>query len=427
MLTDKSTVEVIKKSRKQVTILFSDIEHSTRHWERRGDVDARMLLDRHNRLLFPVIRKFNGKIIKTLGDAIMASFTKPENAVLAGIAIQQRLAIERARDKYFSLRTRIGIHTGQGIVEYDDIFGDVVNVAAKVEHNAEANQILLTHATNARINKDQFKTTEQSDELNLIGKRKGITLFNCEWHSHKNLVSNIKPDSIMPLLKSQKMELITYVLMTLFAVFFVYQYYWRFLLADSDLSFSWFQKTTNIPSDYPIILVLQTLTLAGFSYYLLRIDYISRTMLRLLSGFFGAGLGLLLFAALNHYNDLPFTKRWYEPLYESTHLFVEVLKDQTQLNAKPFKNAKVISILPAGEIFIYQDSIEKNGLRWDKVKINNENSGWIPRKILPAFGVAEEQLTITRKFSFRYYDLYGLIIGILSFIWGYMSFSIRPS
>jgi len=427
MLTDKSTIEVIKKSRKQVTILFSDIEHSTRHWERRGDVDARMLLDRHNRLLFPVIRKFNGKIIKTLGDAIMASFNKPENAVLAAIAIQQQLEAERNKDKYFSLRTRIGIHTGQGIVEYDDIFGDVVNVAAKVEHSAEANQIMLTHSTSARINSDQFKLTEESGVLNLIGKRKGITLFSCDWQNHKNLISNIKPDSIMPLLKSQKMELITYVAMTLFAVFFVYQYYWRFLLADSGISFNWFQKNTNIPSDYPVILVLQMITLIGFTYYLLRIDYISRTMLKLLSGFFAAGLGLLLFASLNYYNDLPFNKRWNEPLYESKHLFVEVLKDYTPLNEEPDNKSKVINILPAGEIFIYQQSKEVNGLRWDKVKVTDKQDGWIPRKILPTFGVAEEQLTTTRKFSFRYYDLYGLIIGILAFIWGYMSFSIRPS
>jgi len=427
MLTDKSTVEAIKKSRKQVTILFSDIEHSTRHWERRGDVDARMLLDRHNRLLFPVIRKFNGRIIKTLGDAIMASFKKPENAVRAGIAIQQQLQAERSRDKYFSLRTRIGIHTGQGIVEYDDIFGDVVNVAAKVEHSAEANQILLTHATSARIKSEKYQITELSNELILIGKRKGITLYSCDWQAHKNLIANIKADSIMPLLRSQKMELITYVAMTLFAVFFMYQYYWRFLLADAGISFSWFQKTTNIPSDYPIILVLQTLTLVGFSYYMLRIDFISRTLLKLLSGFFSAGLGLLLFAGLNHYNDLPFNKRWHEPLYASQNLFVEVLKDKTQLNEAPGKNSRVISILPAGEIFIYQKTKTINDLRWDKVKINKNTSGWIPKRILPAFGVAEEQLTVTKKFLFQYYDLYGLLIGIISFIWGYMSFSIKPS
>ncbi len=427
MLTDKSTIEAIKKSRKQVTILFSDIEHSTRHWERRGDVDARMLLDRHNRLLFPVIRKFKGKIIKTLGDAIMASFSKPENAVLAGIAIQQQLEAERKKDKYFSLRTRIGIHTGQGIVEYDDIFGDVVNVAAKVEHSAEASQILITHSTSARISTEKFKQDELAEILNLIGKRKGITLYSCDWKNHSNLIANITPDSIMPLLKSQKLELITYVAMTLFAMFFVYQYYWRFLLADSGASFSWFQETTNIPSDYPLIIVLQTITLFGFTYYLLRIDFISRTMLRILSGFFGAGLGLLLFASFNHYNDLPFKKRWHEPLYESSHLFVEVLRDKTPLRQAPHKDAKLMSVLPAGEIFIYQQTRTVNGLRWNKVSINKNSSAWIPEKILPAFGVAEEKLTTTKKFSFRYYDLYGLIIGIISFIWGYMSFSIKPS
>jgi len=426
MLTDKSTIEVIKKSRKKITILFSDIEHSTRHWERRGDIDARMLLDRHNRLLFPIIRKFKGKIIKTLGDAIMASFNRPENALKAGIAIQQQLAAERNRDKYFSLRARIGIHTGKGIIEYDDIFGDVVNVAAKVESSAEANQILITHSTSARVSTDKFKLSE-SNTLNLIGKRKGVSLYSCDWENHKNLISNIKADSIMPLLKSQKMELFAYVSMSLLALFFIYQYYLRYVLADFGLSFSWFEKTTHIPSDYPVILILQTLTLVGFAYYMLRIDFISRTILRVLSGLFGSGLALLLFASFNHYTDLPFKKRWYEPLYQSNHLFVEVLKNQTQLNEKPSKKSKIISILPKGEIFIYQGSKEVNGLRWDEVKLGKDSSAWIPRKTLPAFGVAEEQLTLTRKYSFRYYDLYGAIIAVLAFIWGYMSFSIRPS
>ena len=426
MLTDKSTIEVIKKSRKLITILFSDIEHSTRHWERRGDVDARMLLDRHNRLLFPVVRKFNGKIIKTLGDAIMASFTKPENAVKAAIAIQQKLAAERSKDSFFSLRTRIGIHTGQGIVEYDDIFGDVVNVAAKVETSAEANQILITHSTNARINSDNFQL-EKSTVLNLTGKRKGISLYSCNWEDHKNLIAHIKPDSIMPLLKSQKMELITYVITTLLALFFIYQYYLRFLLLDSGISFSWLQESSKIPSDYPVILLFQTLMLTGFAYYLLRIDFISRTLLKILSGLFGAGLALLLFASFNHYTELPFKKRWYEPLYQSNNLFVEVLEKQTQLNEKPDKKSKIISILPSGEIFIFQNTKTVKGLRWDQVKISKNSSAWIPKKILPAFGVAEVQLTTTRKFSFRYYDLYGLIIAILTFLWGYMSFSIRPS
>lgn len=426
MLTDKSTIEVIKKSRKQITILFSDIEHSTRHWERRGDVDARLLLDRHNRLLFPVIRKFKGKIIKTLGDAIMASFDKPENAVKAGIAIQQQLSAERAKDKYFSLRTRIGIHTGKGIVEYDDIFGDVVNVAAKVESSAEANQILITHSTSARISPDMFQL-DKANELNLTGKRKIISLYSCNWQVHENLISNIKADSIMPLLRSQKLELITYVVTSLMALFFVYQYYLRFLLADTGFSLNWFEGTNYIPSDYPAILILQTLTLIGFAVYLFRTDFISRTLLRVLSGVFGSALAVLIFASFNHYTDLPFKERWYEPFYESTHLFVEVLQDRTQLNTHANKKSNIISLLPKGEFFIYLNSKTENGLRWDQVKISNTKNGWIPRIIQPAFGVAEEQLTKTKKFYLKYYDLYGLIIGVIAFIWGYLSFKLHPS
>lgn len=426
MLTDKSTIEAIKKSRKRVTILFSDIEHSTRHWERRGDVDARMLLDRHNRLLFPVIRKFNGRIIKTLGDAIMAAFNKPENALKAAIAIQQLLAAERSRDKYFSLRTRIGVHTGKGIIEYDDIFGDVVNVASKVEHSAEANQVLITQATCARVNAKEFLITE-ADTLKLTGKRKVIPLFNCDWQEHENLIANIKPDSIMPLLKSQKMELTSYVAMTLVALFFVYQYYFRFLLADAGLAFNWSKASAHLPSDYPIVLVTQLLLLVSFMYYLLRIDFISRALLRVLSGLFGAGLGLLLFAAFNHYTDLPFKERWYESLYESKHSFVEVLADDTPLKEQASKQSNQIRSLPKGQIFIFEQSKKVDGRLWNKVKIDNQTSAWIPQKILPAFGVAEQELTVTKKFYFKYYDLYGLIIGCIAFIWGYLSFSIRPS
>ncbi|VAW69057.1 Adenylate cyclase [hydrothermal vent metagenome] len=425
MLTDKSTIEVIKKSRKLVTILFSDIEHSTRHWERRGDVDARMLLDRHNRLLFPIIRKFRGKIIKTLGDSIMASFGDPHMALKAGIAIQQRLAEEREKDRYFSLRARIGIHTGTGIVEYDDIFGDVVNVAAKVESAAKANQVLLTRASAARIKQASFTLTPAGD-LKLIGKRKPVSLLSCEWEQHRSLISNIRPDSILPLLKRQKLELISYVGMALFALFFTYQYYLRFLLADAGLSLNHFQYATHIPSDYPVILIIQTLTLLGFSGYMLRIDFISRAVLRLLSGFFGAGLALLLFASFNHYLDLPFKKRWHETLYASEHTFVEVIKDKTPLKEKPDQQSRVIRILPKNEFFIYLGSKKQKGLRWDQVRLNNNKTGWIPRKILPAFGVAEEKLSKTEKFLFKYYDLYGLIISILAFIWGYMSFRIRP-
>ena len=69
-----SATKHIRSSRKHVTILFSDIEESTTYWDKYGDIEGRLMVDRHNRLMFPIIQKFRGRIIKTIGDSIMASF-----------------------------------------------------------------------------------------------------------------------------------------------------------------------------------------------------------------------------------------------------------------------------------------------------------------------------------------------------------------
>jgi adenylate cyclase len=426
MLTDKSTIEAIKKSRKLVSILFSDIEDSTRHWDRRGDVEARILINRHNQLLFPIVRKYKGKIIKTLGDSIMASFNEPENAVKAAIAIQQVLTSERKKDKYFSLRARIGIHTGKGIVEEDDIFGDVVNIAAKVEAEAVGNQILITTGTNARLPNDTYTITE-TEPLKLRSKRKPIQLLECNWQEHPSLVAGVKPDALMPLLKRQKFEILSYISIGLVALFFIYHKYLRYILADNNLSMARMVKLEYMPSDYIIFIGIMLFSASGLFVYIMRNDFISRSALKIICGLFGFGIIFLLFHSINSNTEFPFNKRWYESIYKSDRLFVEILINKTQLRTEPGTSSKTFDSLPEGELFIYQDSINKDNIRWDKVKISNNKFAWIAKKIPAAFGVAEEKLTRTQKFSFHYYDLYGLILGFLGFLWGFMNFSIRPN
>ena len=79
----------IRKSTKPLTILLTDIEGSTEYFDERGDIEGRLMVDQHNRLLFPVITRFRGKIIKTTGDGFIASFRVPTNSVQATIGIQQ--------------------------------------------------------------------------------------------------------------------------------------------------------------------------------------------------------------------------------------------------------------------------------------------------------------------------------------------------
>ena len=118
-IMDRNASRHIRSSKKHVTILFTDIEESTKYWDKFGDVQGRLMVDRHNRLLFPVVQKFKGRIIKTIGDSIMAAFAKPEYAIKAAVAMQQTRAMERQGDDTFNIRIRIGIHTGDAIVEIE--------------------------------------------------------------------------------------------------------------------------------------------------------------------------------------------------------------------------------------------------------------------------------------------------------------------
>jgi class 3 adenylate cyclase len=135
----------LEKLRTAVTILFSDIKGSTSYFERKGDVEGLAMLQRHNNLLFPCIEQEGGRVVKTIGDAIMACFEDPVGAVRAAILMQRALEDDREsklEDEH--IHVRVGLHTGLGLIKDDDVYGDVVNAAARVQHQAEPDQILIT-------------------------------------------------------------------------------------------------------------------------------------------------------------------------------------------------------------------------------------------------------------------------------------------
>jgi class 3 adenylate cyclase len=130
------------------------VEDSTAYWDEYGDLDGRLMIDLHNRLISPVIKRYRGKIVKHIGDSIMASFKSPRNALQASIAIQQILEKRRSEDAAFRLRVRIGIHAGKALVEGDDIFGDAVNLAARVQGLAKGNEIYVSSSTASLFQKE---------------------------------------------------------------------------------------------------------------------------------------------------------------------------------------------------------------------------------------------------------------------------------
>src|SRR5215467_1317813 len=102
--------------RTPVTILFSDIVGSTSYFEKNGDVAGMAMVERHNNLLSPEIRSNGGRVVKTMGDAILAMFHDPVDAIKASASMQRALAADRERrPREEHIHIRIGLHTGVGL------------------------------------------------------------------------------------------------------------------------------------------------------------------------------------------------------------------------------------------------------------------------------------------------------------------------
>ena len=147
--------ELQSRLTREIAVLFTDIRGSTTFFKIHGDIAGRLMMQRHYDMLFPIIEKTNGSVVKTVGDSIMATFNDPETAVKAAIAMQRKLFSYNATKPHEDpIRIRIGINFGKGIIEENDVFGDVVNVASKLVSVGESEQIVVGESIYAKLKKN---------------------------------------------------------------------------------------------------------------------------------------------------------------------------------------------------------------------------------------------------------------------------------
>jgi class 3 adenylate cyclase len=131
-----------------LTFLFTDLKGSTALYERVGDLAAFDLVRAHFHALLEIIASEKGAVVKTIGDAVMATFIRPEHAIVAGLkmrAAMDELNKVRGTD---DLIVKIGIHEGPCLAvmlnERQDYFGQTVNIAARVQSLSTAQEIHIT-------------------------------------------------------------------------------------------------------------------------------------------------------------------------------------------------------------------------------------------------------------------------------------------
>src|SRR5262249_48588355 len=132
----------------EVALMFTDLKGSTAFYERVGDARAYRLVREHFAFLATRIREHDGAIVKTIGDAVMAAFADPSDAVRAALAIQQNVAEFNSGHGGEAIVIKLGLHKGPCIAvtlnEWLDYFGSTVNLAARLQTQSVGGDIVLS-------------------------------------------------------------------------------------------------------------------------------------------------------------------------------------------------------------------------------------------------------------------------------------------
>lgn len=418
----RSLVSSIRRSRRAVTIMFTDVEGSTHYWDSHGDVKGRLMVDLHNRLLCPVIERLGGKVVKHVGDSIMASFRSPRNALKAAIGIQQVLEQHRTEDKSLIPKVRIGVHTGKALVERDDVLGDMVNVASRVRDYTKGCEICVSGSTASKVKRKSFELVKRGEFLPK-GKRKAITIYECEWRKYPSLADALASGRGLPLVRRQKIELAGYFLAAVAVAYLLGHRYVRYLALDQEGLALVARKLSSVGVSVPVVLTLAAALglglLAAWKSSSSHIPY------RVIKGGFGFAAAFLVFFLPATLLPLRIESKWNQPLHRAEHNFVRVEEDGVEVREAPSITSPLAGTAGDGELLVLQDVTDKGRRTWFKVLLGVGRSGWIRERVPPTVGAPGRRLAAITSFSFRYKDLYALIAGLLGFAWGLLTFRIR--
>ncbi|MGJ8668030.1 MAG: adenylate/guanylate cyclase domain-containing protein [Oceanococcus sp.] len=164
----------------QAAIMFADVAGSTRLYSELGDERASTAVNRCLEFLNQVAMQFSGRKIKTIGDEIMCRFPDADSAVNAALEMQRGMAqVPRGLD--VPLKIKIGLHFGPMLEAGGDVFGDAVNIAARMTSIARADQIILTESTTKHLADELQQATRQFDAAPVKGIKGLVHICEVVW------------------------------------------------------------------------------------------------------------------------------------------------------------------------------------------------------------------------------------------------------
>jgi class 3 adenylate cyclase len=225
-----------------------------------NEKEALKLLADFDKLSIPVIEKFNGELIKKNGDELFCEFNSAKHAVDASIEIQNALAsYNDSRPKDFKLEVRIGVHIGDVVKKDDDIFGDGVNVASRIQPLAAPGGICISGAVSDALS--------SHPDYNIVSKGKQELKHIVQQHSifelktgHERRIDTLSANSSIASKVNNPFIFIPIMLIFLIGGYFGYSYYFNksdlisnkyyFHITSNENGIKYYQNKTINSSPY---------------------------------------------------------------------------------------------------------------------------------------------------------------------------------
>lgn len=162
------------------TFMFTDIVDSTSLTEELGNFKMQKVIRAHNKSVREALERYGGTEVKHTGDGIMATFNISKFAVDAAIQIQQEINMFSRKKPKYGFDVRIGLHSGEAVIEEGDYFGTAVQTTARICAEAGPEEIWVSEEIERANWKDQDRFNNVG-EFTLKGLSKEITLFSVSW------------------------------------------------------------------------------------------------------------------------------------------------------------------------------------------------------------------------------------------------------
>jgi adenylate cyclase len=187
------------------TIMFADVSGSARLFERLEDKDAATAVERCIKRMEHSINGFRGRTLQVAGDELQALFDTPEDACMAAIDMQLRVA-DLPPISGLKLTIRIGLHCGEIVEQFDTVLGEAVNTTARITGMARVDQILASHRLADNLPSNCLIYVAPLNGVNAIREGKDqIDLVQIDWQRHEEYQrKHSQTESVAPTLDRRK-------------------------------------------------------------------------------------------------------------------------------------------------------------------------------------------------------------------------------